>query len=148
MTRQTTLPTGVETELSPEKIHRLYHREGLTISKIADRLGVSSTTIFRRMEKHGIGRREWPSASGVPLSTDHEGYERWRHQYRHNGQKCEETVSVHRLFAVSLFGLSALKLDVVIHHENGIPWDNRESNIALMTRQGHSEYHNADSDSL
>jgi hypothetical protein len=81
----------------------------------------------------------------VPYRTDHEGYERWRHQYRDDdGEKCEDVVAVHRLAAVAWYGFDVLDGDSVVHHESGIPWDNRESNVSVMDRSEHSILHNTE----
>lgn len=74
--------------------------------------------------------------------TDREGYETWRRQWRESGDKREETVRVHRLAAVAWFGPESVEHDRVVHHNNRVPWDNREANLTPMTRADHSELHN------
>jgi len=64
------------------------------------------------------------------------GYEYWR---SFNGES-EDTVKVHRLAAVAWYGLDAV-VDNHVHHENRIPWDNRESNLAPMDPAEHNELH-------
>ena len=49
-------------------------------------------------------------------------------------------VAIHRLAAVAWFGWGAVSGNVV-HHENGVPWDNRESNLTPMTLSEHSKLH-------
>lgn len=80
----------------------------------------------------------------VPYRTDYEGYETWRWQYRDcTGCKKENAVRVHRLAAVAWFGYEAVAGDnTVVHHKNGIPWDNQESNLVPMGRVEHSCLHN------
>lgn len=81
----------------------------------------------------------------VPLRTDYEGYERWRNQYRDDdGEKQEDVVGIHRLAAIAWCGFGKLGPGVVVHHVNGIPWDNRQENIVLMDRSSHSTLHNND----
>jgi hypothetical protein len=42
----------------------------------------------------------------------------------------------HRLLAVALWGFDAVA-DKEIHHKNGIPWDNRPSNLSLVSSSEH-----------
>jgi len=49
-------------------------------------------------------------------------------------------VLVHRLLAVAEYGYENV-CDNVIHHKNGIRWDNRPDNIEVMTRSEHSKLH-------
>jgi len=141
--RQTTLTNTEQKFENPEWLHELYHGRGLTINEIAERFDVSDSTVYRRLEKYGIGRRSWPNSKYVPTRVDKEGYVRWRHQYRDDSDaKKEDCVSVHRLLAVAMFGSEVFDKKIVVHHLNGIPWDNRESNVSLMTRKGHSTHHN------
>jgi len=78
----------------------------------------------------------------VPYRTNHNGYETWRHQFRNEeGEKREQTVSIHRLCAVAWFGFSAVDQNTVVHHKSNIPWDNREDNIEPMDRETHSNMH-------
>jgi len=42
----------------------------------------------------------------------------------------------HRLLAVAWFGIDEVE-DKVVHHVNGIPWDNREGNLQLLTSEEH-----------
>jgi len=143
---QTSLPTEMQTELSPDRLAHLYHDKELTVREIGERVGLAHSTVVDKLAKHGIERREWPRKSlVVPLRTDHEGYERWRHQFRDDdGKKRENTVGVHRLAAAAWLGVSAINESTVVHHINGVPWDNRESNLAVMSPTGHTQHHNAE----
>lgn len=51
-----------------------------------------------------------------------------------------DTVRVHRLLAVSEYGLSELK-GKEVHHKNGIKWDNRPENLEIMTKEEHASHH-------
>jgi len=50
------------------------------------------------------------------------------------------TVRVHRLAAVAWYGFDAVA-DKVVHHENNIPWDNREDNLRAVTAEEHARIH-------
>ncbi len=132
----------------PDVLEELYYGERLSTREIARRFGVSGNTIHYWMDKLGVDRRN-RSESGklvkyrrpASYSTDIRGYERWRTHY--NGEK-EPIVSVHRLLAVSEFGFEET-CDMVVHHKNGIPWDNRPENIELMSNSKHSSMHRKES---
>jgi len=140
---QTTLPSGVDADLSPDRIRELYHDQGLPIDGVANELGVSPTTVYRRMKDYGIERDECPRAEAhVPTRVDYEGYVRWRDQYRGpDGSKREDMVAVHRLAAVAWFGFDSI-IGKVVHHCDHIPWDNRQSNLAVLCNREHSKLHN------
>lgn len=142
--KQTGLPSGVDADLSPNRIRDLYHEQGLSIDGVADELGVAATTVSRRMRDYGIERDEWPRGDAhVPTRVDKEGYVRWRHQYRDSdGKKRENTIAIHRLAAVAWFGFDALD-ESVVHHCDRVPWDNRKSNLALLSRRDHGRLHNS-----
>jgi len=65
------------------------------------------------------------------------GYELWSHDWKGSGR----TFAVHRLLAVSEFGFDEVCGNVV-HHKNGIKYDNRPGNIEVMTESEHSRLHN------
>ncbi len=134
-----------ESICNPAYLAELYHEHGKTLKEIATQLGVAKSTITRRFQKYDIDRREWGGRGYdhvVPYRTDHEGYERWRHQYRdESGAKKEDVIAIHRLCAVAWFGFDSVADDVV-HHESNIPWDNRESNLTIMNHTRHSKLHN------
>jgi transposase len=48
----------VTPDVDAETLRRLYHEEGLTQAEIAERVGVSNSTISRRMQQHDIRRRK------------------------------------------------------------------------------------------
>ena len=67
-----------------------------------------------------------------------DGYETW-------GDKISRSnVRVHQLLAISE-GESPEKVfskgEYVVHHKNGVPWDNRPENIELLTNSEHSSLH-------
>ena len=47
---------------------------------------------------------------------------------------------IHRLLAVSEYGIESVK-GKDVHHKNNIPWDNRPENIELMTKEKHGRHH-------
>jgi hypothetical protein len=47
---------------------------------------------------------------------------------------------VHRLAAVAWFGYDEVAENKV-HHQNGVKWDNREENLAVMSDSDHKSHH-------
>jgi len=61
-----------------------------------------------------------------------QGYEAWR-SWNKDG---EELMYVHRLLAISEFGVEEVAGNHV-HHKNKIPWDNRPENIEVKNEKQH-----------
>lgn len=68
----------------------------------------------------------------APFHTDFLGYERC--------VAVDEVVKIHRLAAVAWFGFDAV-VNKDVHHENNIPWDNREENLIPMDKSEHMRLH-------
>ena len=116
-------------------LQRCYHQHDLSLRAIADRLGCSATTVHEWMERHDIERRapaEHKRLEPAHFRT-HQGYERWYTTV----DGTTRSVLVHRLLAVAEVGFDAVRGNHV-HHENGIPWDNRPDNITLLSREHHA----------
>ena len=125
-----------------EKLRELYHDKGLSQQEVADELGCTAGTISEWMERHDIpikdarGRGDL-SSSDTPAAFTHkpEGpnqYEVWVSNNTH--------LYVHRLLAVAEYGFDALD-GMHVHHRNGVPWDNRPDNLALLTPSEHRMTH-------
>jgi transposase len=129
-----------------EKLRDLYHNDGLSSSTIANRYGVSRPTILYWMDKFGIERRNPKEAAGS--GSDHHsfnlcpsihttvpaGYERVY------GGPDSPLVGVHQLVVIAEGANPALVFsdgEYHVHHRNNIPWDNRPSNLELVTRDSH-----------
>jgi hypothetical protein len=134
-----------------ERLTRLYHDEGLTTREIADRLGCTNGTVSRWLDKHEIETREnWKA--GVEAAVEETrvqyadyrdletGYPYWSVNAAPDSDKSTLIVYVHRLLAVAEYGFEAVS-NRVVHHENGIKWDNRPENIDVMTRGEHQNEH-------
>jgi hypothetical protein len=128
----------------PEVLRDLYVDEEMSTIEVADELGTKSGTISKWLDRHDIEARSISEAmtkyhekQPVPFSTSYQGYEVWK------GMTNRENVSlgVHRLAAVAWFGLEAVA-NGLVHHENEIPWDNREENLQPMSRGEHNRVHN------
>lgn len=122
-----TLEPAREPYQDPERLRSLYHDRGLSLRAIADELGCHYTTVHEYMARFGIERRAAshdPDPDGHAAFVHHSrGYEAWVDRSR--------LALVHRLVAVAERGFDAVA-DGVVHHENGIPWDNRPSNLTVF----------------
>jgi len=124
-----------------------YWEFGKSIRQIADQNNVSEKTISRWFDNLGIESRasggESRTANFKTISeySSTSGYEMWRtiHNYK------DYRVLVHRLLAVAEYGLEETK-NKVVHHKNGIRWDNRPENIELMTNSEHTKIHHEQDD--
>jgi hypothetical protein len=132
----------------PEVLRDLYHGEKKPLREVANELNVSFHTVIKKMDEYGIERRSHSYATflgkldQIPqYHTHYRGYERWRT----NVKGTEYSVFVHRLQAVAEYGFEAVK-DMQVHHENGIPWDNRPENLELMSRSEHTKHHHESGD--
>lgn len=122
----------------PDILEELYWEEGMSLLEIGDELGCSNTTVKRWMDRHDISTRTAPYHKPPCFHTDDRGYESWRHEI---GDKEDQyRVRVHRLVAVAEYGFDAV-VEMDIHHENGIPWDNRPCNVFPISHQDHGKLH-------
>lgn len=124
-------------------LRELYHGKGLDSREIAERYGVSKTTILDWMDRHEIQRRDNQEAQTRSLRKN-PPWHTW-HPDGYEMAGCEilgETkyVLIHRLAAVAWFGWGAVE-DKVVHHENEVKWDNREENLSPMSDSAHKSYH-------
>ena len=119
----------------PETLRRLYHGEGMTLQEVGDELGVAGSTVRTWMEKHGI-ERHYGNPYRVTIKTRKDGYVQWFNDYEGKQRTC----LVHQLVAIA-HGADPHKVfsggDYNIHHKNGIPWDNRPSNLDFVTSETH-----------
>lgn len=134
-----------------ETLRELYHEKGMTTREIADELECNNSTVSRWMNKHEIEARDnWRAGvdaaaeanrvERVKMRTHERGYEYWGHTEWEDDERVSKIVYVHRLQAVAEFGYDAVA-GKSVHHENGVPWDNRPDNLELMTRSEHQNEH-------
>ena len=136
----------------PKELERLYWEEGLSLQKIADKMGCGAMTIHNKMEEFGIERRErvnhlhsTPAYYGVNM----DGYEEW---WSYNGEdKPRKRVSVHQLLAcLNTDPHEVFDPSNHVHHgseshlpECEIPWANWEGNLQVMSSSDHWSHHNS-----
>lgn len=120
-------------------VNHLYHDKEMSGPEIADKLGCSVKPIYERIEdvrSIGEANKIWAWKLPLEIKTSKKGYERF--QTKVNGEPM--SFAHHRLLAVAEYGLDALNGNVV-HHKNGIPWDNRVENLELMPQSSHVREH-------
>jgi len=128
-----------QNKIEIENLEEMYWGEEMSLYQIAEEVGSNAQTVLDRMEEQDIPRRknsDYYISSPCAFETEKRGYERWRHNYK--GEYDE--IRVHRLLAISEFGIENIK-NKIIHHKNEIPWDNRIENIELMSQSEHARLH-------
>lgn len=119
-------------------LERLYWDRGLSLDDIADRLGCSDVTVLNWMERHGIQRRtEKRNRLPRPLTVTSPGSTNQGYELIWHDDNC---VRHHRLLAVAEHGFDAVRTREV-HHRNGVHWDNRPENLALVDPSEHGRIH-------
>lgn len=125
-------------------LRELYHGEKLTQAEIGEKFGVSKSAISQAMKHFGISVR---GKSERYLATDiHPQY--YTHPRGHvivaSEYKGEESKTMmHTLVAIA-DGADPYELfarEKVVHHENGVKWDNRPENLTTMTDSEHMKHH-------
>lgn len=118
----------------PECIRKHYIEEGMSSREIADKFNCGKSSILRTMDEYNIERRDSNRDKDAFYGPGNRGYLKFRHKHHH--------VYEHRLLAVAEFGFDAIK-GKHVHHKNHFKFDNRPSNIELMTPEEHMQHHHA-----
>lgn len=118
----------------PENLIELYWEKNLTLEGIADKVGVSVTTVHRKMKYHGLPTRgPGPRTKLSTFRTNLDGGEEASGSHR--------TISIHRLIMIAEYGLAAVQ-NRDVHHQTKIPFDNRDESLQLMSHSEHTRLHN------
>ena len=128
-------------------LYRMYHEKGMSADEIADEFGCSQGAILDAMERNSVETRSLKQAQTVrrPYAQHYftgEGYERVATEI--DDEKV--STSVHKLVAIA-HGADPHKVfsdDYIVHHEDGIRWNNSPDNLYLMDRVSHAVMHVAD----
>lgn len=127
-----------------EWLRRRYVHEMKSMKQISEECDCSTSTVKLWLDKHGIETRSkglGRSVAAGPLSmrTQNTGHEIVMSRY--GGEA--SVLLIHRLCAAAWFGHESVR-NKVVHHKNGIPWDNREDNLECMTDSDHRREHLGD----
>lgn len=137
-------PTKDGPHTDEDWLREKYHGEKLTLEQMADEAGLESeVSIMRWMDRFGIDRREKSVAFTLAnvgagfVHANAQGYE----TIKHSVDDTTENYKIHRLVAMAHHGIDAVK-GSVIHHKNGVPWDNRPENLEVLDNQDeHADHH-------
>lgn len=130
-----------------ELLERLYTDELLSSTQISEGWDCSSATVLNWLRKHGI-RVRTPSEAHqnshgslrkVNFRTSNRGYEYWA--------PGNHMVYVHRLVAVAEYGFDEV-CGKQVHHINENTWDNRPSNLEVISNSKHQSLHKRKIDEL
>jgi transposase-like protein len=117
-------------------LRELYWSEGLTQGEIADVFDTHQAVISEWMRRHDVQTRS-KRRGPTHLRINDGGYECW--EVGSLGKQV--SVPVHRLLMIAEHGFEAVTEADVVHHRNGIPWDNRPENLELMGNAEHTKHH-------
>lgn len=125
----------------PEWLRKRYYEDGANTLEMADEAGVSAGAITGQMDKYGMERRtaaDYHPQKDTLVTSKHDNHEHVK--FSVNGST--HYYDVHRLLAIAEWGLDEVG-GKIVHHKNGIGWDNRVENLELMDSQAeHARLHN------
>jgi len=121
---------------SEETLRDLYLDKGLSTREIGEELGTSGRTITEWLHRHNIKTRSVGKSGKDKTILVQNNYEVIHEDSTNGGDIAKH----HRLIAVAKYGFDALE-DKVVHHKNGVEWDNRPGNIELLTEEEHGRLH-------
>lgn len=127
-----------------DRLERLYWKEGISASQLADRFDCGLTTVLYWMDEFGIERRgnveaarEVNRVERAWFGVDQRGYELWTDSISGKQVKVAQLVAIangedpHEVFAEG----------TITHHRSNHPRDNRHENIEVMENSAHVRYH-------
>lgn len=120
-----------------ETLRHLYYDRGLGQINIGKKLNISRRSIEYWMGKHDIETRK-PDWKKPGCFTFNKGYAKFT--TRDGGDR--HTIQIHRLVKAAYDkDFNFFDKNEIVHHKNGIKWDNRPSNLEVMGRAEHTSHH-------
>jgi len=125
----------------PDVLRDLYLDQKLSLKEIAARSTVTHQTVRHHLIKNDINRRTRQEGLKETMSDKPAYYMQASNGYRTwKDQQSGRYMSVHRLLAIAEHGFDTVDGNIV-HHKNGVRWDNRPENIEVMTPSEHAKHH-------
>lgn len=117
-------------------LRKVYVGQGLSCRDIADLWETTPRTISRWLNRHGIepDKDSKYASEGGGFATAN------TYEYILTPAG-EQRVLVHRLAAVAEYGLDSVVQADLVHHRDGVPWNNSRDNLMLMSQSDHTEHH-------
>jgi len=124
-----------------DNLREWYFERKLSTSQIADKFdNITGDGIARQMKRMGMSLRKSNRETLPRPRSNSDGYEIVDTKY--DGER--NHVFIHHLVVIAngadpekVFG----DLTHVVHHRNGIEWDNRPNNLRLVTQSEHKKIH-------
>jgi len=131
--------------LSKQWLRERYFGDEMSVPEMAELVDVCPQTIYDAMDQRGIDRdaSRYGYKSRVEYATyylDDQGYPRWQAKGREDGERVTDNIHVHRLLAIAEHGVDAV-IGKHVHHKNEVEWDNRPSNLELLSPGEHRTEH-------
>lgn len=120
-----------------DQLHSLFVEQGLSLAECGRRLGCSAGKVRYWVRKYNIEPRKQEDPLAVKYQS-HKGYPCWIPKMGDSAVR----IRVHRLAAVAEWGVEDVK-GMSVHHKSEIPWDNRLSNLELISNEKHAKLHNS-----
>lgn len=134
--------------LTEERARKAYTDRLMSIAEIAEEYDTTLHKVRSLIDRAGVNtrgnggsrrERNLEKPAGFYTCTTR-GYEFAFGVSRKNEEYEKEVVPIHRLVAVAEYGFEAVANNDV-HHINGVGWDNRPTNIDVMTQEEHMRQH-------
>jgi hypothetical protein len=126
--------------MDKKRLKREYVDKERSSYDLADEWDCDSKTVRNWIDHFGFEKREakdYHRNEYASYRVLDRGYAYW---YDYYGDSRGDSIAVHRLLAISEYGIDAVK-GKHVHHDNGVKWDNRPENLELKDPSEHAKEH-------